>query len=170
MRTIKESLKTIIIALVVLAGVNFVYAWVEPSLPPPDGNVAMSSGMPSGAVMYFNLVSCPSGWSELISAQGRYIVGIPSGGALSSVVGTALSNLEDRVVGKHTHGITDPGHKHFHSYLSGTGPNGDIQFSPSNTNKPYYTGTAVTGITINDAGSVDGTNAPYIQFLVCQKD
>jgi hypothetical protein len=29
---------------------------------------------------------------------------------------------------------------------------------------------ATTGITINNAGSVDGTNAPYIQLLPCKKN
>lgn len=57
MKTIKESLKTIIIALVVLAGVNFVYAWVEPAQAPPGGNVSLQSGLwsQSGSDIYYNL-------------------------------------------------------------------------------------------------------------------
>ena len=50
---------------------------------------------PAGAVMFFNLASCPSGWTELTSARGRYLVGRPSGGALAGTQGTALTNLAD---------------------------------------------------------------------------
>jgi len=47
--------------------------------------------IPSGAVIFFNLASCPQGWRELTSARGRYIVGLPAGGTLGATVGTALS-------------------------------------------------------------------------------
>ena len=60
--------------------------------------------VPQGAVMTFNLASCPSGWTEVTDAQGRAIVGLPSGGTLSGEVGSGLSDLEDRT---HTH-IVDP--------------------------------------------------------------
>jgi hypothetical protein len=68
--------------------------------------------VPTGAVMFFNLAACPTGWSALASAQGRYIVGLDPSGALASTVGTALSDQENRSVGQHTHAITDPGHTH----------------------------------------------------------
>ena len=68
--------------------------------------------------MFFNLGSCPSGWSELTVASGRYLVG--------------TGDLEGR-------GTRD-------------------------------TRSAQTGITVNNEGEVAGTNSPYIQLLVCQKD
>jgi len=58
--------------------------------------------VPQGAVMPFNLASCPSGWTEVTDAQGRAIVGLPSGGALSGEVGSGLSDLEDRT---HAHEV-----------------------------------------------------------------
>ncbi len=61
--------------------------------------------VPQGAVMTFNLASCPSGWTEVIDAQGRAIVGLPSGGTLGGIVGTDLTNLEDRT---HNHYVNPP--------------------------------------------------------------
>ena len=56
--------------------------------------------LPAGAVSFFDLASCPSGWSELTAARGRYLVGLPSGGTLSGTAGTAPTNLENRPVGR----------------------------------------------------------------------
>ena len=62
------------------------------------GTNCLSSGTPSGAIMFFNLASCPSGWTELTAARGRYLVGLTSGGTLAGTAGTALTNLENRAV------------------------------------------------------------------------
>jgi hypothetical protein len=132
---------------------------------------AAAEAVPAGAVSFFNLATCPNGWSELTTARGRYLVGLPSGGTLTATAGTALTDLENRAVGQHNHGITDPGHSHViqgggstHEVESGNGsfPGGPWVLRDALTN--------TTGITINNAGSVAGTNAPYLQLLVCQKD
>ncbi len=123
-------------------------------------------GIPSGAVMFFNLSACPSGWTELTSARGRYIVGLPAGGTLAATVGTALSNQENRPVGQHSHTINDPGHSHDSTEAIGSGT--DVG---GGTKSPFgYYNDGYTGITINNAGTVAGTNAPYIQLLACQKN
>ena len=129
------------------------------------------AGVPAGFVGFFNLSSCPAGWSELTAAKGRYLVGLPSGGTLAGTKGTALSNLEDRPVGQHNHTITDPGHTHPYDIWSSAGQGGIKEAgwwysSPSHT----AVGSATTGITVNNSGSTPGTNAPYLQLLVCQKD
>ena len=62
--------------------------------------------MPAGTVAYFNRASCPSGWSALASAQGRFLVGLPAGGTLAGTVGSALANLGTIV---HTHSFTATG-------------------------------------------------------------
>jgi hypothetical protein len=92
--------------------------------------------VPQGAVMTFNLASCPSGWSEVTDAQGRALVGLPSGGTLAGTVGAGLSDGENRAhthyvdpllvssgsVGDHTHPIeeldidTSGGGSHNHNY------------------------------------------------------
>jgi hypothetical protein len=141
-----------------------------------DGNVvcetddagAGGAGIPSGAVMFFNLAVCPAGWTELAAARGRYLVGQLPGGTLGGTVGTALVNLESRAVGLHSHSITDPGHAH--SYVppiqTGTGSGA----SSAKVGSATSTSSSTTGISVNNAGSVAGTNAPYVQLLVCQKD
>lgn len=60
--------------------------------------------VPAGAVMYFDLAACPTGWSPLDAARGRAIVGVPTGGTLGGTVGTALGDVENRT---HTHAV-DP--------------------------------------------------------------
>jgi len=139
-------------------------SWVNISTTSQDG------GLPSGMVSFFNLASCPSGWTELTTARGRSLVGLPLSGTLAGTAGTALTNLEDRPVGQHNHAITDPGHVHglvtsiqlYGAPALGSGV--ETQIGSSNT------GSAVTGITINNAGSTAGTNAPYLQLLVCSKN
>jgi hypothetical protein len=128
------------------------------------------SPIPTGAVMFFNLPACPSGWTELVQGRGRYVVGVPGGGTLLGTAGTALTNVEDRPVGQHAHTVTDPGHAH--SYVN----NGIFQaYCGSNFCQTQYgaaqtTGTSTTGLSVDPAGAVPGTNAPYIQLLMCQKD
>ncbi len=136
--------------------------------------VSIGGGVSSGAVMSFKLTSCPSGWSELTAARGRYLVGLPAGagGSLAAEVGTALSNQENRPVGRHSHGITDPSHGHSSPVYNGGVGTANPRTASADFNSVGSAGSsgAVTGITINNAGSVADTNAPYLQLLVCQKD
>ena len=136
------------------------------------GTNCLSSGTPSGAIMFFNLASCPSGWTELTAARGRYLVGLTSGGTLAGTAGTALTNLENRAVGSHTHAVTDPGHSHTFTGLSSViGTYGPHSYSAYvNSYTSVTTDSATTGISIASSGSVAGTNAPYLQLLICQKN
>ena len=79
-------------------------------------------GVPSTAVMFFNNTVCPSGWTAISAAQGRYLVGLPTSGTLAGTTGTALSNQENRPVGQHNHGVSDPGHAHSYEDIGVTGP------------------------------------------------
>mgnify|MGYP001562046304 CR=1 FL=1 len=126
-------------------------------------------GETSGQIAAF-ASTCPSGWTEYTAARGRYIVGNPSGGTLAGTAGTALTDLENRAVGQHNHAITDSGHTHSegvytYGYTFASGPYG-WGGNPSGGT----TGSSTTGITINNSGSVAGTNAPYIQLTYCSKD
>ncbi len=133
-------------------------------------------GAPSGAVMYFNLANCPLGWSSIPSAEGRYIVGLNSSGSLGGTAGTNLTDLENRSVGQHNHtGSTNTTGSHAHNLniaynysgaifaMQGGGTAGLMRVSAPAGNHSHT-------LTVNDAGTVAGTNAPYIQFLVCQKN
>ncbi len=163
--------------------------FTEPTATPPLNNVAAPTTLPTGFLGFFNLASCPTGWTRYSAADGRYMVG--RGSNIGSTVGSALSNLEDRAVGYHTHGVYDPTHTHgvsdpSHSHnISPTG--GGSYPNPYNAlykQPPFwadstqtgnaYTGISLTysgtGISIYPAGSVSSTNAPYIQVLICQKN
>lgn len=134
-------------------------------------NPAAAGGMPPGAVMFSTGAACPSGWSELTAAQGRYIVGLPSGGTLAGTIGTALADMENREVGQHTHTTTVVSHSHT---CNNRIQSGYINSGTGN-NRYYISGTEasglkVSGITISNAGTVAGTNAPYMQVVLCQKD
>jgi len=139
--------------------------------------------------------SCPTGWTEYTAAQGRYVVGNPSGGTVTTTAGTALTNGENRASGQHLHSvdppsttvsITDSGHVH------GPGSAGSLGFLNSTGNGPKIlsnspltagdysntTANATTGITASEnisafdsanTGTTVGTNAPYIQLRYCQK-
>ena len=70
-----------------------------------QGRQGIDAVAPAGAVMFFDLAACPAGWSEFANAQGRAIVGQPSGGTLNGTSpGTPLGDLENRA---HTHNV-DP--------------------------------------------------------------
>lgn len=160
--------------------------------------------IPSGAVMHFNLTKCPQNWTALASAQGRYLVGIPSGGTVGQAVGTALGNGENRAVGRHGHsgsvggsgnhthkGNTSHGGSHSHDIDALTGltnldadgwhdsfERGPHRWFPNfiraagnhSHNVSLGGGSHTHSVTVNNAGSVAGTNAPYLQLLVCQKN
>ena len=126
----------------------------------PDGTV-QTSAVPSGAVMFFNLASCPTGWSALAASQGRYLVSLPAGGTLGGTGGAALGNLEDRPVGQHNHAVSDAGHNHTLTLYEWTMPSvggGYLAYTRnSNANNGAQGATpgnqsATTGISINNTG------------------
>lgn len=134
------------------------------------GSWQTPSAVPTGAVMFFNLSSCPSGWTDYSSAQGRYLVGKLPGGTLGATVGTAFTvDQENRPVGQHAHSITDLGHIHsVDTWSPGTGADRGNNLT-NQAQRPINTASAVTGISVNATGTTVGTNAPYIQLLACQK-
>lgn len=128
------------------------------------------NGVPRGGVMHFNLDSCPPEWEPLTDLEGRYIVGLNPGGTLGQQVGTALTDGENRAVGKHSHtatdsghghnvtdpkhshGIDDPGHSHSIDLDDSTG-GGGIDDAGNSNDGSDSTGSATTGITINSAST-----------------
>jgi len=124
---------------------------------------------PAGTIAYFDLGSCPSGWNEVTGARGRYLVGTQNASNRGLSVGQALGDGENRSTGAHNHPLNDPGH--LHQYYSA----GRDTASGQGWDKSLYavgnTSRSTTGITLSEPpGSVGGTNAPYIEFLVCKKN
>ena len=128
-------------------------------------------GVPKDSVFHIASYTVPSGFSEYTTGRGRYIVGLLSGGTLANTIGTALSDGENRATGQHSHGVTDPGHTHtIPAFDVGGGGTAITASSASITPRTKNTGSSVIGITIDNAGSVAGTNAPYISLLCIKKD
>ena len=137
------------------------------------GHSPEEGGVPTGAVMHFNLSTCPAGWENATIAQGRYLVGLTAGGTLEATVGTALTNTENRATGAHAVTISDPNHAHsinvFSSLISASAGSACVQgVSQACDSSSAIGNTAFTGITAS-AGSIAGTNAPYAQYLICIK-
>ncbi|MEP3678040.1 MAG: hypothetical protein ABJN21_04010 [Paracoccaceae bacterium] len=82
-----------------------------------QAKLALRVGTPKGAVLAFNLDSCPDGWVEFTPARGRTIIGAGQG--------DGLRNRElGQQGGAETHTLTAaqiPAHTH--SYQSSYGPN-----------------------------------------------
>jgi hypothetical protein len=138
--------------------------------------------LPSGTIAHFDLAACPTGWTEFTSARGAYIVGLTNGGTPNTLVGTALTNQENRPAGSHNHGITEPngGLGHVHGGIPTFSTQAGFDSSSTfeiNDSLGASTSSATTGITINAGGGgtsgqtgVAGTNGPYLQLLVCSKN
>lgn len=128
--------------------------------------------IPSGAIVYRNSASCWAGWSEVTAARGNYIVGLVASGTLATQVGTALTNQENRPVGQHTHTQNAHGHN-FHATgtpVAGHSAPGSVIAANNDQTSGGDDAVTQTTATNQNAGSVAGTNAPYIQLIVCSKN
>jgi hypothetical protein len=62
--------------------------------------------VPTGAVMPFNLATCPTGWTEYTPARGRFIRGIDNGAGNDPSGTRALENVQADSFQGHHHSIT----------------------------------------------------------------
>jgi len=88
-------------------------AW-SATIPPPDE-------IPSGAVVFFDATECPAGWSQLVGAWGRGIVGSPDGGNVGWVRGSPMADLgsplhQHTIAGSFT-AVSAGSHNHWWAYL-----------------------------------------------------
>ena len=131
----------------------------EKTLQEAIDDKSLGGNIPSGAIMAFDLVGCPSGWSELVSARGRVIVGLnPSDGSFNSrgeTGGAKTHTLTIAEMPSHRHTNYDRGH-----YTHGT----------------CNSGGSVCGIVSTSYSSYEGGNQPhnnlqpYISFIYCKKN
>ena len=134
---------------------------------------------PQGAIVYFDLPTCPPGWSEATEVKGKSLVGFSPGGTLglSSSVGQALSNMENRATGQHNHSSSQDPHQHssYYEYMRIQTGNW-VENARCCCSWFGWTGSWTDtdsrqpAVNVDNAGSVPGTNAPYIQFLACKKN
>ncbi len=115
--------------------------------------------VPSGAVMSFDLASCPSGWSEYTSARNRVIIGSGSSYSRGSTGGASTVTLTIAQMPRHNHSIlakyNDPD----------IGNPGRVKLV-----RPGVTGTQTTHPT-EFAGNNQSHNnmQPFIALLYCIK-
>jgi hypothetical protein len=134
-----------------------------------EGKPGQDATAPAGAVMFFDLASCPAGWSEFTQARGRYVVGLTPGGTLRGTSGTPLSDQEARPVGQHNHS-GDFSHVHAINAVSGGGVAASgVLFGTGNSASVFTAVPTDTSFVTENAGSVPGTNAPYVQLRACRK-
>lgn len=131
-------------------------------------------GMPSGAVMAFDLAACPSGWSELVAARGRTIVGAGLGntsGMTNKTRGTSMGEervtLEIPQIPSHRHRVgNDP------SPICATGNSeGEGSTNSQIHGDPNWFNFTCSGITSAIGGSSSHNNMqPSYVLLYCKKD
>jgi hypothetical protein len=120
------------------------------------------SSVPSTSIAYFNARQCPPTWHEADKLRGRYVVGMVPGGTLEGSDGKPLGNMEDRPTGDHTHQFDyATGHRN-EDVSDGHTPGIDVS--------SYARTDSAQGRTFGVASGVQGTNAPYVQYLACMKD
>ena len=192
-------------------------------------------GVPTGAVIFTVADACPSGWTGYAAGEGRYLVGLVAGGTAAGTAGTALSDQENRSVGRHNHSFSGSSHNHTfsgsshtHGYASSgshahtitvgghthtytaigaityqsfrsaggvpnltavrtapkvaatTGSTTPTASAASATVSLSGTTAATTGSgsvssttvggSVGTTGATTGTNAPYVQLRLCQRD
>lgn len=154
--------------------------------------------LPQNAIVHFDLTTaagCPAGWTELTAARGAYITGLVNGGTKGTLVGTALTDQENR---NHTHtvpalsisasgvldlttGATNSTQIGFngasgHLIVRSGGTNqqdnnelqaagGAIDTNPIGAATHTHGGSTGTGT----SGNNNITPAPYLQYLTCKK-
>lgn len=109
---------------------------------------------PAGAVIPFNLSSCPPGWSEYILARGRFIRGIDSTGAIDPDGIRSLESIQEDMFKSHSHGV--------YRNISGGQRRDVFQFHDEYMGNGSTVGTTATG------GAE--TRPKNVALLYCVKD
>jgi hypothetical protein len=133
--------------------------------------------VPSGAVMPFDLATCPTGWTPLMPAVGKVIVGAGAALKLGATVGADSVALLEAQMPAHKHTISDPGHAHppnGATFVIGGGSPAPamIRADSGSYGVTGTTGSATTGITVDSAGGgkpFDNRQAS-LALLYCKKD
>lgn len=147
----------------------------------------VTAGLPADLIGYYDRTTatgCPAGLAELTGARGAALVGLVSGGTKGSLVGSALTDLENR---HHTHTIahTHSLSAHTHTFSGTTGgPSTTVNVNDAgeghdaNTSVHTHTFSSTTGAPSSDVtGASSAANSgnestvitPFIQLLFCKK-
>ena len=113
-------------------------------------------GVPSGTVAFFSFDdtggNCPAGWLPAAQAQGRLVVGTTEPADVGVLVGTPLTDQEDRT--------------HIHPYQGTVNlPSRNIAGADGGNHNGAQSGDHV--VSGNSENSSSGL--PFVQLLVCEK-
>lgn len=152
------------------------------------GWVAVSMGVPSGAVWAFDLASCPAGWTEYTAARGRFLRGIDNGAGNDPDGTRAPSNVQTDDLKAHVHSVDPPSTAtnsagaHSHDYNrpnivasyrnnleSGSNGNQSVTAGASTSSDGAHTHTV--NIAAFDSASTGGTETrpKNVAVLFCRK-
>jgi len=136
-----------------------VVRWVGTVLAAAMFSTALADA-PSGMVVAFDGASCPQGWSELVAARGRSIMGAGQGTGLTNrtvgeTVGAETHTLNVAEMPSHNHGL----------YTFANSSQGDGAFFWGTASNTQGVSTSTAG-----GGQAHGIMQPYIVLLLCQKD
>lgn len=138
-------------------------------------NALRDFSVPTGAVMFFDLATCPAGWSAATFAEGRVAVGRPATGTLRRQVGSAMAGNSDPA---HGHTMQNAG---YHSHSGNTGNwvgwrNTTINYSavPGYTSPYHIVSNLEIAANGDHAHAINATGAgdvvPYVYLTVCRKN
>ncbi len=118
---------------------------------PLSGGSGGDGTTPSGAVMSFNLATCPAGWNEYTAARGRFIRGIDSTGTIDPDGVRVVGSVQEDEFKSHVHG-------------SGVGGVGS-----GYGNGIYWNKNPILPFNTNPTGGAE-TRPKNIALLFCEKD
>lgn len=153
-------------------------------------SIAPGGGLPAGAVIAFNSVACPTGWTEVTDLRGRFVVGVGTLGsdtyALGDMGGEARHTLSIAELAAHTHPVDPPSTStssagnHSHSYVNRNyendfGSGGVYGARSSNTSQTGAAGAHTHTVNIaafNSGSAGSGTphenRPPYKAYVFCE--
>lgn len=118
-----------------------------------------SSTIPTGAIMAFDLTTCPTGWTEYTAARGRFLRGIDNGAGNDPSGTRAPGNVQTDDFKSHSH--TPNGY-----FVSGqSGADGDLDGSTTVTG---YDKSTMTG-SLSSTGGTE-TRPKNVAVLYCRKN
>lgn len=130
--------------------------------------------VPSGAVLAFNLSSCPSGWSEYTTARGRTIIGAGNGASSNTAVGdiggekSAPNIVVDFQVATNAPNTNTPDSDTYLSHLSSSWPGGTALYYKPSLQSALL--TSIQWLTVAGGGTAPDNMQPYVSLLYCEKN
>ncbi len=128
--------------------------------------IASHTTEPSGIVMWFNLSSCPTGWTDKAATYGSVFVRGVDLGRGQDTTGTSVGGAEAFQMQDHTHSTS--------IIMSGVTTTGVGAHGASAVNPTYYTGVTTTTniLTGNPNSGTHGADVhpQNITLLICKKN